>query len=303
MAPTHATKAGIRYRYYVSLPCLHGEAKTAKVGSVTRVPATDIEEVVVKSLNVHLSSERGMPASAITNHSAIAEVIDRTEFAGGQDPRSTTRREAGTRPSAPRTGRSRQSRPHDCARMSSNPVTEVPSSAQYTWRRWSGLSRSQAWAVRRGYEARPIADWRCWSRGSIAGSRSTLRDAPAGTSTSSANTLENPHDASARPSQVGRLPARRKRSGTTDRSNRAPTCPSTRASVASALGAAARWSAVAEPAPLLPDRLATGTDQQSIQEAAWGDPTSTAGSPDSRPTANRIQFTTRTAEHRPQPLI
>ena len=38
MAPTHATKAGIRYRYYVSLPCLHGEAKTAKVGSITRVP-------------------------------------------------------------------------------------------------------------------------------------------------------------------------------------------------------------------------------------------------------------------------
>jgi hypothetical protein len=25
MAPTHATKAGIRYRYYVPLPCLHGE--------------------------------------------------------------------------------------------------------------------------------------------------------------------------------------------------------------------------------------------------------------------------------------
>jgi hypothetical protein len=58
---------------------VHGEAKTAKVGSVTRVPATDIEEVVVKSLNVHLNSERGMPASAITNHSAIAEVIDRID--------------------------------------------------------------------------------------------------------------------------------------------------------------------------------------------------------------------------------
>jgi site-specific DNA recombinase len=78
-APTHATKAGIRYRYYVSLPCLHGAAKTAKVGSVTRVPATDIEEVVVKSLKVHLSSERGMPASAITDHNAIAEVIDRID--------------------------------------------------------------------------------------------------------------------------------------------------------------------------------------------------------------------------------
>src|SRR6516165_12094556 len=79
MAPTHATKAGIRYRYYVSLPCLHGEAKTAKVGSVTRVPAVDIEEVVVKSLNEHLRSRSETPASAIADHSAIAEVIDRID--------------------------------------------------------------------------------------------------------------------------------------------------------------------------------------------------------------------------------
>jgi len=78
MAPTHATKAGVRYRYYVSLPCLHGEAKTAKVGSVTRVPAADIEDVVVKSLNEHLRS-RSAPASAIANHSAIAELVDRID--------------------------------------------------------------------------------------------------------------------------------------------------------------------------------------------------------------------------------
>ena len=77
MAPTHATKAGIRYRYYVSLPCLHGEAKTARVASVTRVPATEIEEVVVRSLNEHLRSQSGMPA--ITGHSAITEVIDRVD--------------------------------------------------------------------------------------------------------------------------------------------------------------------------------------------------------------------------------
>jgi len=77
MTPTHATKAGIRYRYYVSLPCLHGEAKTAKVGSVTRVPATDIEDIVVKSLNEHLRNQSGMPA--ITVYSTIAEVIDRID--------------------------------------------------------------------------------------------------------------------------------------------------------------------------------------------------------------------------------
>jgi DNA invertase Pin-like site-specific DNA recombinase len=79
MAPTHATKAGIRYRYYVSLPCLHGEAKTAKVASITRVPAADVEDVVVKSLNEHLRSQTGTPVSAIADHSAIAELVDRID--------------------------------------------------------------------------------------------------------------------------------------------------------------------------------------------------------------------------------
>jgi site-specific DNA recombinase len=79
MAATHATKAGIRYRYYVSLPCLHGEAKTAKVGSVTRVPAPDIEDIVVKSLNAHLRGRSVLPALAITGHSTIAELIDRID--------------------------------------------------------------------------------------------------------------------------------------------------------------------------------------------------------------------------------
>src|SRR5258708_21419826 len=53
MVPTHATKAGVRYRYYVSLPHLYGESKTASVGSVSRVPATEIENIIVKSLNEH----------------------------------------------------------------------------------------------------------------------------------------------------------------------------------------------------------------------------------------------------------
>jgi site-specific DNA recombinase len=63
MIPTHATKAGIRYRYYVSTPLLHGEAKTASAGSVGRIPAADIEEVVVKALKEHLVSEPDKTAS------------------------------------------------------------------------------------------------------------------------------------------------------------------------------------------------------------------------------------------------
>src|SRR6195952_4234486 len=63
MVPTHATKAGIRYRYYVSLPHLYGDSKTASVGSVSRIPATEIEDVVVKSVNEHLVAQKEKPAS------------------------------------------------------------------------------------------------------------------------------------------------------------------------------------------------------------------------------------------------
>jgi len=60
MVPTHATKAGMRYRYYVSTPCLHGEAKTASAGSVSRVPATDID----CAFGLRVSCCRSIPASA-----------------------------------------------------------------------------------------------------------------------------------------------------------------------------------------------------------------------------------------------
>ena len=66
MVPTHATKFGVRYRYYVSLPHLHGESKTASVGSVSRIPATDIEDVIVKSLHEHLIARKEKPSSSGT---------------------------------------------------------------------------------------------------------------------------------------------------------------------------------------------------------------------------------------------
>jgi site-specific DNA recombinase len=58
MIPTHATKAGIRYRYYASMPVLHGEAKTAPAGSISRVPAADIEDTVLKSLEAHFAAQQ-----------------------------------------------------------------------------------------------------------------------------------------------------------------------------------------------------------------------------------------------------
>jgi site-specific DNA recombinase len=75
MVPTHATKASVRYRYYVSLPHLHGESKTASVGSVSRVPATDIENIIVKSLNEHLIVQKKERAFVRDGKAALEQVV------------------------------------------------------------------------------------------------------------------------------------------------------------------------------------------------------------------------------------
>ena len=64
MVPTHATKAGIRYRYYVSLPHLQGKSKTASVGSVSRIPAAGIEGTIVRTLHEHLIAQKEKPSSS-----------------------------------------------------------------------------------------------------------------------------------------------------------------------------------------------------------------------------------------------
>src|SRR5262245_32388388 len=52
MVPTHATKHGVRYRYYVSQPYLRGYAKPPP-GTIIRVPAAQIETAVAKALEEH----------------------------------------------------------------------------------------------------------------------------------------------------------------------------------------------------------------------------------------------------------
>ena len=78
MASTHATKAGVRYRYYVSAPVLHGDAKTASAGSISRVPAAEVEEAVVKSLNDHLAEQQkgsATNAKRVDGREAIAQLV------------------------------------------------------------------------------------------------------------------------------------------------------------------------------------------------------------------------------------
>jgi site-specific DNA recombinase len=78
MIPTHATKAGIRYRYYASTPVVHGEAKTASAGSVSRVPAADIEDAMIKSLEAYLTAQQDGPTSSavqLRDRTALTQLI------------------------------------------------------------------------------------------------------------------------------------------------------------------------------------------------------------------------------------
>ena len=60
MSPSHARKGGIKYRYYLSSALLQGVAERA--GSVPRVPAVDIETLVVRLVREHLKLTASMDA-------------------------------------------------------------------------------------------------------------------------------------------------------------------------------------------------------------------------------------------------
>jgi hypothetical protein len=72
MAPTHSTKNGVRYRYYVSQPYLRGLAKSSS-SSVGRIPATDVEAAVTKALASHLGDRN--------RHEADQNQLDRSTLA------------------------------------------------------------------------------------------------------------------------------------------------------------------------------------------------------------------------------
>jgi DNA invertase Pin-like site-specific DNA recombinase len=52
MTPSHVRKAGVKYRYYLSAALLQGQADRA--GTVSRVPAPEIERLITKSVRQHL---------------------------------------------------------------------------------------------------------------------------------------------------------------------------------------------------------------------------------------------------------
>jgi len=61
MSPTHSNKRGLRYRYYVSHALLQN--RKTKAGSVPRLPAPEIEALVLDGVRKHLASTTELPTA------------------------------------------------------------------------------------------------------------------------------------------------------------------------------------------------------------------------------------------------
>jgi site-specific DNA recombinase len=72
MTPSHARKRGIKYRYYLSSTLLQGQAERS--GSVRRIPATEIEALVIRSVLDHLK-----PSAPIDDRSLVDTHVARVE--------------------------------------------------------------------------------------------------------------------------------------------------------------------------------------------------------------------------------
>ena len=79
MSPSHATKRGCRYRYYVSQAILQG--RKADAGSVARVPAKELERRVVEAVRGAAPTDRRERSieTRITRHVSSTPPLLRTQ--------------------------------------------------------------------------------------------------------------------------------------------------------------------------------------------------------------------------------
>jgi len=77
MAPAQAKKNGRSYNYYVSQPLLFGKAASAKVGSVSRVPAQEVEEQLRKTILEPM--HRSHNNTSLFDNTFARSIIDRVD--------------------------------------------------------------------------------------------------------------------------------------------------------------------------------------------------------------------------------
>ncbi len=76
MSPTHSNKLGVRYRYYVSHAVL--QKRKADAGSVARIPAPEVETLVLDGVRKHLAATAGAePPIAMADRDLIERHVER----------------------------------------------------------------------------------------------------------------------------------------------------------------------------------------------------------------------------------
>jgi hypothetical protein len=99
MTPSHATKRGVRYRYYVSQAVL--QRKATEIGRVARLPAPEIEALVVQALRAHLGADASTASETRDDRNLIERHIVRVAVkAGGIDVTLVEQTHAGGNSSA-----------------------------------------------------------------------------------------------------------------------------------------------------------------------------------------------------------
>ena len=69
MTPSHVRKRGIKYRYYISFALLQGQAQQA--GTVSRIPADEVETLVVKCVRGHLNESADIENTPLINKHVV----------------------------------------------------------------------------------------------------------------------------------------------------------------------------------------------------------------------------------------
>lgn len=81
MTPASAHKQGARYRYYVSAPLMQGRREEA--GSVPRVPAPDIEQLVITTLRMEVAPVRVQDEAFEGDRQSVLRHVKRVEVRSG----------------------------------------------------------------------------------------------------------------------------------------------------------------------------------------------------------------------------
>jgi site-specific DNA recombinase len=79
MTPSHARKGGRKYRYYIASPLIQGTP--SRLGTITRVPAVDLETTVVNAVRRHFDAEPDVSATELIAQNVDQVAIGPSEIA------------------------------------------------------------------------------------------------------------------------------------------------------------------------------------------------------------------------------